>query len=55
MSTKDSPEFHEMFDSVMINGRLVMEDRQIGTIDAAAVRKKAREYADRIRKSLAVQ
>ena len=42
-------------DSVMINGRLVMEDRQIGTIDAAAVRKKAREYADRIRKSLAVQ
>ncbi|MFL6215140.1 MAG: amidohydrolase family protein [Blastocatellia bacterium] len=42
-------------DTVMINGRLVMEDRQIGTIDAAAVRKKAREYADRIRKSLAAQ
>ncbi|MEN3333775.1 MAG: 5-methylthioadenosine/S-adenosylhomocysteine deaminase [Blastocatellia bacterium] len=37
---------------VMINGRLVMEDRQVGTIDAAAVRQKAREYGDRIRKSL---
>lgn len=39
-------------EAVMINGRLVMEDRQVATIDAAAVRQKAREYSDRIRKSL---
>jgi 5-methylthioadenosine/S-adenosylhomocysteine deaminase len=42
-------------DTVMINGRLVMEDRQIATIDAAAVRRKTREYADKIRKSLATK
>jgi 5-methylthioadenosine/S-adenosylhomocysteine deaminase len=40
-------------ETVMINGRLVMEDREVATIDAAAVRQKAREYGDRIRKSLA--
>jgi 5-methylthioadenosine/S-adenosylhomocysteine deaminase len=39
-------------EAVMINGRLVKEDRQVATIDAAAVRQKAREYGDRIRKSL---
>lgn len=39
-------------ETVMINGRLVMEDRQVTTIDAAAVRQKAIEYRDRIRKSL---
>jgi 5-methylthioadenosine/S-adenosylhomocysteine deaminase len=42
-------------DTVMINGRLVMDDRQITTIDAREVRRKAREYADRIRKSLATK
>ena len=39
--------------TVMINGRLVMEDRKVLTIDARAVRAKANEYRDRIRKSLA--
>jgi len=40
-------------ESVMINGRLVMEDRRVTTINADAVRQKAIEYRDRIRKSLA--
>lgn len=39
-------------ETVMINGRLVMEDREVATIDAAAVRQKANDYRDRIRKSL---
>jgi 5-methylthioadenosine/S-adenosylhomocysteine deaminase len=39
-------------ETVMINGRIVMEDRQVQTIDVRAVRAKAREYRDKIRKSL---
>jgi 5-methylthioadenosine/S-adenosylhomocysteine deaminase len=39
-------------ETVMINGRLVMEDREVATIDVAAVRQKANDYRDRIRKSL---
>ena len=42
-------------ETVMINGRLVMENRQVMTIDAEAVRQKAMEYRDRIRKSLATR
>jgi 5-methylthioadenosine/S-adenosylhomocysteine deaminase len=40
-------------ETVMINGRIVMEDRQVQTIDGRAVRAKAAEYRDKIRKSLA--
>jgi 5-methylthioadenosine/S-adenosylhomocysteine deaminase len=39
-------------ETAMINGRLVMENRQVMTIDAEAVRQKARDYGERIRKSL---
>jgi 5-methylthioadenosine/S-adenosylhomocysteine deaminase len=39
-------------ESVMINGRFVMENRRVLTIDERAVRAKAIEYRDRIRKSI---
>jgi len=42
-------------ETVMINGRLVMEGRRVITINADAVRQKAIEYRDRIRKSLAAK
>ena len=42
-------------ETVMINGRVVMEDRQVQTIDGRAVRAKAQEYRDKIRKSLQSQ
>ncbi|HST23662.1 MAG TPA: amidohydrolase [Blastocatellia bacterium] len=42
-------------ETVMINGRIVMEDRQVQTIDGRAVRAKAQEYRDKIRKSLQSQ
>jgi 5-methylthioadenosine/S-adenosylhomocysteine deaminase len=41
--------------TVMINGRLVMENRQVTTINEDDVRQKANEYRDRIRKSLAIK
>jgi 5-methylthioadenosine/S-adenosylhomocysteine deaminase len=39
-------------ETVMINGRIVMQDRRVLTIDDRAVRAKAQEYRDRIRKSI---
>jgi len=39
-------------ETVMINGRIVMEDRQVQTIDGRAVRAKAAEYRDKIRNSI---
>jgi 5-methylthioadenosine/S-adenosylhomocysteine deaminase len=42
-------------ETVMINGRIVMEDRQVQTIDGRAVRAKAQEYRDKIKKSLQSQ
>lgn len=39
-------------DSVIINGKEVMRDRQVLTLDAAAVLAKARQYRDRIRQSI---
>jgi 5-methylthioadenosine/S-adenosylhomocysteine deaminase len=42
-------------DTVMINGRVVMRNRRVLTIDERAVRAKANEYRNRIRKSVAVQ
>ena len=42
-------------ETVMINGRIVMLSRRVLTIDEAAVRRKAREYRDRIQKSVARQ
>jgi 5-methylthioadenosine/S-adenosylhomocysteine deaminase len=42
-------------ETVMINGRIVMQDRQVQTIDGRTVRAKAAEYRDKIRKSLATQ
>jgi 5-methylthioadenosine/S-adenosylhomocysteine deaminase len=39
--------------AVMINGRLVMEDRNVATVDVLAVRQKVLEYGTRIQKSLA--
>jgi len=40
-------------ETVMINGRVVMEGRRLITVDELSVRAKANEYRDRIRKSLA--
>ncbi|HJZ68501.1 MAG TPA: amidohydrolase [Blastocatellia bacterium] len=39
-------------ETVIINGRVVMENRRVTTIDERSVRTKATEYRDRIRKSL---
>jgi 5-methylthioadenosine/S-adenosylhomocysteine deaminase len=39
-------------ESVMINGRFVMENRRVLTIDERAVRAKAAQYRDQIRKSI---
>lgn len=39
-------------ETVMINGRIVMENRRVMTIDERAARAKAVEYRDRIRKSI---
>lgn len=41
--------------TVVINGRIVMQDREVLTIDGRAVRVKAAEYRDRIRKSIATK
>ncbi len=42
-------------ETVMINGKVVMQNRRVLTIDERSVRAKANEYRDRIRKSLTVQ
>jgi len=42
-------------ETVIINGRIVMENRRVLTIDERSVRAKANEYRDRIRKSLSPQ
>jgi 5-methylthioadenosine/S-adenosylhomocysteine deaminase len=39
-------------ETVMINGRTVMDNRRVLTIDERAARAKATEYRDRIRKSI---
>jgi 5-methylthioadenosine/S-adenosylhomocysteine deaminase len=39
-------------ETVMIHGRIVMANRRVLTVNEAAVRAKAREYRDRIRKSV---
>lgn len=42
-------------DTVMINGRVVMRNRRVLTVDERSARAKANEYRDRIRRSVAVQ
>jgi 5-methylthioadenosine/S-adenosylhomocysteine deaminase len=42
-------------ETVLINGKIVMDNRRVLTIDERAVRAKANEYRDRIKKSLATQ
>ncbi|MFY9557396.1 MAG: amidohydrolase [Blastocatellia bacterium] len=42
-------------ETVIINGRVVMLNRRVLTVDERAVRAKANEYRDRIRKSIAIQ
>jgi 5-methylthioadenosine/S-adenosylhomocysteine deaminase len=42
-------------ETVIINGRVVVEGGRVLTIDEAQARAKAAEYRDRIRKSLAAQ
>lgn len=42
-------------ETVIINGRVVMMNRRMLTIDARSVLAKAQEYRDRIRKSISVQ
>jgi 5-methylthioadenosine/S-adenosylhomocysteine deaminase len=39
-------------DSAIINGQVVMENRKVLTIDEPAALAKAREYGERIRKSM---
>lgn len=40
---------------VMVNGRLIVRDRRMLTLDQAAVMAKAREYQERVKKSLAAK
>jgi 5-methylthioadenosine/S-adenosylhomocysteine deaminase len=42
-------------ETVIINGRMVMEKGRVLTIDEQAVKAKARQYRDQIRKSLATK
>ena len=42
-------------ETVIINGRIIMQNRRVLTIDERSVRVKANEYRDQIRKSLAAQ
>jgi 5-methylthioadenosine/S-adenosylhomocysteine deaminase len=42
-------------ETVMINGRIIMQNRRVLTIDERSVRLKANEYRDRIRKSVSTQ
>jgi len=42
-------------ETVLINGKIVMDNRRVLTIDERAVRAKANEYRDKIKKSLATQ
>lgn len=42
-------------ETVMINGRIVMQNRRVLTVDERAVRAKANEYRDRIRKSVSAK
>jgi len=42
-------------DTVLINGKMVMQSGRVLTVDESAVRMKANEYRDRIRKSLGAQ
>jgi 5-methylthioadenosine/S-adenosylhomocysteine deaminase len=40
---------------VMVNGRLIVRDRRMLTLDARAIMAKAAEYQERIKKSLAMK
>jgi 5-methylthioadenosine/S-adenosylhomocysteine deaminase len=42
-------------ETVIINGRIVMQSRRVLTIDERSVRVKANEYRDRIKKSISAQ
>jgi 5-methylthioadenosine/S-adenosylhomocysteine deaminase len=42
-------------ETVLINGKMVMQSGRVLTVDESAVRMKANEYRDRIRKSVAAQ
>lgn len=42
-------------ETMIINGRIVMQNRRVLTIDERSVRAKANEYRDRIRKSISAQ
>ena len=42
-------------ETVIINGKIVMQNRRVLTLDERSVRVKANEYRDRIRKSISAQ